>query len=68
MVIKIEESNLVYYEFSADMIQSAKDMSPFLDIQAKYGFKYLGFSLKPNSYSFQDWVWLYKKIENLIST
>ena len=68
MVIKIEESNLVYYEFSADMIQSAKDIAPFPDIPAKYGFKYLGFFLKPNSYSFQDWVWLYKKIENLIST
>ena len=26
-------------------------------------FKYLGFVLKPNGYSFKDWMWLYKKIE-----
>ena len=31
------------------------------------GFKYLGFHLKPNSYSTQDWMWLYKKIEGRIA-
>ena len=31
------------------------------------GFKYLGFSLKPNAYAFQDWLWLYKKIESRIT-
>ena len=30
------------------------------------GFKYLGFVLKPNAYSFKDWMWLYKKIEGRI--
>ena len=30
------------------------------------GFKYLGFILKPNAYSFKDWLWLYKKIEGRI--
>ena len=30
------------------------------------GFKYLGFILKPNAYSFKDWLWLYKKVEGRI--
>ena len=30
------------------------------------GLKYIGFHLKPNSYSSQDWMWLYKKIEDRI--
>ena len=30
------------------------------------GFKYLGFVLNPNAYSFEDWMWLYKKIEGRI--
>ena len=30
------------------------------------GFKYLGFVLKPNAYSFKDWMWLYKNIEGRI--
>ena len=31
------------------------------------GFKYLGFFLNPNAYSFKDWIWLYKKVESHIS-
>ena len=31
------------------------------------GFKYLGFFLKPNSYAFQDWMWLYQKVESRVS-
>ena len=30
------------------------------------GFKYLGFVLNPNAYSFEYWMWLYKKIEGRI--
>ena len=30
------------------------------------GFKYLGFVLKPNAYSYKYWMWLYKKIEGCI--
>ena len=30
------------------------------------GFKYLGFVLNPNAYSFKDWMWLYKNFEGKI--
>jgi hypothetical protein len=31
------------------------------------GFKYLGFFLKPNCYSVNDWRWLIIKVEKIIS-
>ena len=31
------------------------------------GFKYLGFFLKPNNYGFQDWIWIYQKVEARVS-
>jgi hypothetical protein len=31
------------------------------------GLKYLGFLLKPNSYSYNNWLWLFKKIYACIS-
>ena len=30
------------------------------------GFKYFGYFLKPNSYKFNDWLWMVKKYENII--
>jgi hypothetical protein len=32
------------------------------------GIKYLGFYLKENSYSYEDWAWIVKKIQNQISS
>ena len=55
---KHRNSNLVYSEFSAETLHSAKEIVPFSVVPTEDGFKYLGFFLKPNSYSFQDWVLL----------
>ena len=49
------------------MIQNAKQIIPFSTVSITEGFKYLGFFLKPNCYSFEYWVWLYKKVEARIS-
>ena len=43
-----------------------RDELPYIVKPIKEGFKYLGFVLKPNSYSFKDWMCLYKKIEGRI--
>jgi hypothetical protein len=40
-----------------------KDIMPITCIEFEQGFKYLVFYLKPNKYHFEDWLWLYKKIE-----
>ena len=39
---------------------------PYILNPLSEGFKYLVFLLKPNAYSFKDWIWLYKKIEGQI--
>ena len=50
--------DIVTNRLSSEFPYSIKPMSE--------GFKYLGFVLKPNAYSFKDWMWLYKNIEGQI--
>ena len=54
MVVNMEKSNLIHNEFSDDMIQRKREIVPFQITPVEVGFKYLGFCLKPNSYSYQD--------------
>lgn len=51
--------------FQEGLSERAKDFFPF-DGKSIEGLKYLGFVLKPNSYSFKDWMWLIKKIQERI--
>ena len=62
MVVNVEKSNLIHNEFPKEMIQRTKELIQYQTTFVEVGFKYLGFTLKPNCYSFQDWVWLYKKL------
>ena len=66
MKINLEKSNLIHNNLDEDFITQAKSLIPVSISQIDEGFKYLGFHLKPNSYSTQDWMWLYKKIESRI--
>ena len=36
-------------------------------VDLSQGVKYLGFLLKPVGYKYEDWLWLYNKIEARIS-
>ena len=63
MMINIEKSMLAHNEFSEDLAQKRKEILAYPTKLISEGFKYLGFYLKPNSYAFQDWMWLYQKIE-----
>ena len=67
MVVNMEKSNLIHNDFSNDMIQRERETVPFHITPVEDGFKYLGFFLKPNNYSYQDWVWLYKKIKSRVT-
>ena len=66
MEINLEKSNLSHSNVNEDLITQAKDLIPVSITPMNEGFKYLGFQLKPNAYSSQDWVWLYKKIESRV--
>ena len=48
------------------MKERIRVVSPYILKPMHEGFKYLGFVLKPNAYSFKYWMWLYKKIERRI--
>ena len=56
MVVNVEKSNLIHDEFPEYMIQRTRELIQYQTTPVGEGFKYLGFTLKPNCYSFQDWV------------
>ena len=66
MVVNVEKYNLIHNEFPDEMIHKTREIIKYQTTTVGEGFKYLGFTLKPNYYSFQDWLWLYKNIESKI--
>lgn len=67
--MKISESKSTFLESSMDdnIIKEVKDIFPFEVKPLNLGFKYLGYFLKPNNYSKDDWMWLVRKVENRIT-
>ena len=63
MVVNINKSNLIHNDIPAKTIQRTSELIQYQISPVEEGFKYLGFTLKPNCYSFQDWVWLVKKLK-----
>ena len=63
MLINIAKQILDHNEFTEDLTQQERELILYPTITISEGFKYLRFFIKPNSYAFQDWAWLYKKVE-----
>ena len=66
MLINLEKSCLIHNLVSDTLLAEIRSSLPFAVSNWVDGFKYLGFTLKPNSYGFKDWKWLYQKVENWI--
>ena len=62
MHINVEKLNLVENSLLEAVQIRIKNEVSFPLKPLSDGFKYLGFYLKANSYSFKDWMWLYKKV------
>ena len=62
MHINVEKSILFENGFPKEIRDKLRAEFPYTIKPMDEGFKYLGFVLKPNVYSFKDWMWLYKKI------
>ena len=62
----MEKSILSENGFSEEIRDRLRAEFPYIIRPMDEGFKYLGFVLNPNAYSFEDWMWLYKKIEGRI--
>ena len=63
MHINVEKSILSENGFPKEIRDRIRDEFPYIIKPMDESFKYLGFVLKPNAYSFKYWMWLYKKIE-----
>jgi hypothetical protein len=61
MQINIGKFVVYTNELGDDLKGLLKEHLPFAWKSINEGMKYLGFKLKPNSYSFDDWVWLIKE-------
>ena len=53
MVINVEKSNLIHNELPDGMIQRSKELIQYQITPVEAGFKYLGFTLKPNVIPFK---------------
>ena len=63
MAVNIEKTKLTFNNIPDEFLSRTKELLPFPTASIAKGFKYLGFILKPNPYSFQDWIWIYNKVE-----
>ena len=66
MHINVEKSILSENSIPEEIKERIQAKTRYILKPMDEGFKYLGFVLKPNAYSFKERMWLYKKIENRI--
>ena len=66
MHINVENSILYENALQEKVRRRIRDELPYIVKPMEEGFKYIGFVLKPNAYSFKDCMWLYKKFEGRI--
>ena len=62
----MEKSILSENGLQEEVRSKIKDELPYIVNPMEEEFEYIRFVLKPNAYSFKDWMWLYKKIEGRI--
>jgi hypothetical protein len=63
MQINMVKPNIIYNDLREDVKSQLLEILPYACKSIDSGLKYLGFELKPNSYSFNDWVWIIKKFK-----
>ena len=54
MVFNIEKSILIYSNVFGELLSREKELLPYSIATISEGFKYMGFTLKPNTCCFQD--------------
>lgn len=66
MKINEQKLSMVLHQVVEGQIRLLKTIMQYQDISFQKGIKYLGFNLKTNRCGFNNWVWLYNKIERRI--
>jgi len=59
----MHKSSISSSEVNEDNIRNFLQLFPFQQIDLQYGFKYLGFHLKPNDYVKIDRGWIIAKVD-----
>jgi hypothetical protein len=67
MQINVTNSTMLICVIKEDMLLQLDELLPLNHRRIEEGIKYLGFKLKPRSYSLDDWMWLAKKNQERIS-
>ena len=68
MLVIFQKSHFISLDDDENILNQVMFVFPYSWSELNNGFKYLGFSLKPNSYAFKDWMWLYQKVESRVSS
>lgn len=67
MLISDTKSTFLEFGMEDPIIKEIKQFFPFEVKDLNQEFKYLGYYLEPNNYIKQDWMWLVRKVENIIN-
>ena len=68
MQINSSKSTLLTHLMEPKEVLIYKALFPFAENPLDEGLKYLGFHLKPNSYTKSDWNWLLEKLEKKLKS
>ena len=66
MDISENKSNFLVFDIEEDTLTQIKSFFPYKFQPIIEGLKYLDYSLKPNNYLKEDWLWLLWKVEKSI--
>jgi hypothetical protein len=67
MIFNALKSSISHLNISRDQQEWISSQFDFPVVDIEVGLKYLGFILKPNSYSIRDWMWLVEKVEKKLN-
>ena len=66
MLVTMDKSMFIHPNPDADICDQIKSLCPYRVEVIDRGFKYLGFHLKPNYYTVEDWNWLVHRFDKMI--
>ena len=66
MTVSIKKSSFHHHKLGKESLDSITSILHYKTFELEFGFKYLGFFLKPNDYRVSDWICLLEKIEKRV--
>lgn len=67
MLVSFQKSMFLNHGVNNITLEQISSFLPYQSSDLNNGVKYLGFFIKPNCYSVNDWIWLLQKVEKRIN-